>query len=86
MLRIIIWSQLFRNRDVQDIICLKSGEGFDTLRVSVYPEDIESDSLGKRPTLTNSDDISVVDSESGRGVCREVLVSFLVPSVFGNKL
>lgn len=44
-------------------------------------KDVESNSLGKRSALTNSDNITLSDTESGRDVGSKVLVSLLVTVV-----
>ena len=47
-------------------------------------DDVESDSLGQWAALTNSDGVTVLDSEGGGAVGREVLVSLLVTPVLGD--
>lgn len=45
---------------------------------------IESNGLGNRSTLTNNNNITFLDTESGRNVGSQVLVSLLVSVVFRN--
>ncbi|ANB12926.1 hypothetical protein AWJ20_1204 [Sugiyamaella lignohabitans] len=47
-------------------------------------KDVESDGLGDGTTLTNGDDITLVDTESRGDVGSEVLVSLLVTVVLGD--
>jgi hypothetical protein len=49
-----------------------------------HSEDVESDGLGQRSALTDSDLVTLVNSESGGAVGSEVLVTFLVSAVFGD--
>lgn len=49
-------------------------------------QDVESDSLGQRSALTNGDLVSDFNSESGRAVDGQVLVSFLVSPVLGDEV
>jgi len=52
----------------------------------LYAEDVEADSLGKRTALTNSNDVTDLDTESGRAVDSDVLVTLLVPGVLGDEV
>lgn len=47
-------------------------------------QDVESNSLGQRSALANSDDITLLDTESWRNVSGNVLVSLLESVVFWN--
>lgn len=49
-------------------------------------DDVESDSLGERSALSNSDVVSDLDSEGGRAVGGKVSVSLLVPRVLGDEV
>ena len=49
-------------------------------------QDVESNSLGERSALANGDLVSDFDSESGRAVDGQVLVSFLVSPVLGDEV
>lgn len=42
--------------------------------------------LAQRPALTHGDLVTFLDTESGRDMCREVLVSLLVTRVFGDEM
>lgn len=65
---------------------LESGKGLDALGVSVDSEHIEAHRLREWAALADGDDVAIVDSECWGCVCREVLVSFLITSVFRDKL
>ena len=56
-----------------------AGAGKDT-------EDVEADGLGERSALANSDLVTLLDTESGRDVCGEVLVAALVTGVLGDEV
>ena len=45
-------------------------------------QDIESDSLRQRSALSGNNDISFFDIESGRGMARNVFMSFLETLIF----
>jgi hypothetical protein len=47
-------------------------------------ENVESDGLGKGSALSRNHDVAFLDGEAGRGVARDVLVSFLETFVFGH--
>ena len=49
-----------------------------------YTEDVETDSLAKRPALANGNLITLLNTEGGRDVRRQVLVSLLVTGVLGD--
>lgn len=47
-------------------------------------DDVESNGLGQRSALSDGNDVSDLDSESGGAMSREVLVSLLVSRVLGD--
>ena len=49
-----------------------------------YTEDVETDSLAKRPALADGNLITLLNTEGGRDVRRQVLVSLLVTGVLGD--
>jgi len=49
-------------------------------------EDVEADGLGKGPALANDDLVTGLDTESGRDVRGEVLVTLLVTGVLGDEV
>lgn len=64
---------------------LKLGEGLVSLAGGrENSENVESNGLGQRSALANSDNVALLDSESGRNVGSKVLVSLLVSVVLGN--
>lgn len=48
------------------------------------PEDVEANSLGERAALTDSNDVTIANTESGGDVGGNVLVALLVTVVLGN--
>lgn len=49
-------------------------------------QDVESNGLRQRSTLTNNDDVTLLDTESWGNVSSDVLVSLLVSVVFRDKV
>lgn len=49
-------------------------------------ENVEADSLGKRPALANDDLVTGLDTEGRRDVGGEVLVALLVTGVLGDEM
>ena len=56
------------------------------LSPSPFPQTSNTYRLAKRPTLADSDLVTFLDTESGRDVGGEVLVTLLVTRVFGDKV
>lgn len=62
-------------------------ERFDSICVpGKHTENVESDSLGKRPALADGDLVTLLNTESRADVCGEVLVPLLVTGVLGDEV
>jgi hypothetical protein len=66
---------------------LKLGELLNRLASSGQDtQDVEADSLAERSALANGDLVTLLDTESGRDVGGNVLVSLLVTGVLGDEV
>jgi hypothetical protein len=63
---------------------LELSEGLHRSLALRHPEDIETDCLRQGPTLTDSDNITNLDTEGRRGVGSQVFVPLLVTVVLGH--
>lgn len=45
-------------------------------------QDVEFDSFGQRSALASNNDITLLDSEAGRGMARNIFMSFLETLIF----
>lgn len=66
--------------------CLELGELLGLGSRDSNLQDVESNGLGQRSTLTDNNDITFLDTERWRDVGSNVLVSLLVSVVFGDKV